>query len=499
MTDAPAASQEHADDFGALLARLLSPDGGPVVRVDAHEWALVEYRPTGRLYTRTVRVGDGIYTADVPEKAPHRLGAAATLAELAAAYGRDDSPADKDWSTYLQEHAERHAGFTARDTDVTATLIDAVTRRVLDAANAADPLQTGQRRACRNCRGQGGGDHAGCGCKDRGLHYLGVIADADAVIVDEPHVPDNLAPHDQGFDPDCADCGGTGNTRWTCPVCDGTGREPVCVDWLIAGPDGNVTVRRDVAALLRDGDARLHVAVHSTNRRIQVVVRTDSRPLASRVDRQVAAGQPTWVRRGDFFHDWSFDVSFTFELELTPADATGDDGSDPRRGLTVHDGPFVYSPVVRDLRTGDVTISPAVPLDRLADVLPTGEEIVNGLQQQASGNPWMGLEEVAADSATRGADGLIERVEQHAVVRLPRRVLFDALVAQATDAGYAIGLTYGFIATGQYGPAVYLLGDGDRAVTQLGDHYEWRTAVAEAHARLPRVLARLDGRSGEQS
>lgn len=484
-------SEEAADPvaFSERLGSLLSPEGGPVIRVDGQQWCLVEYHSTGRLRTRTVRSGAVEWIAQVPEKAPYRVGSAASLEELVTTYG--SSRTGEDWGECWSEQAQLRVERAARDRELTELVTDTVTRRVMAAAAAAQPVLPTERRKCRNCKGRGGGSHV-CSCKDRGVYYFGVPSNPDDLVTDEPVVPDNLAPREQGFDPDCSDCQGSGFLWWTCPVCAGVGKEPACLDWLITGPDGEMSVRFDVAALLRARDVDVHVQVESMGRHARVTVRTDSRLLVARVNSMVAEGQPTWVRTDTHFQDWNFDVHTSFQLEMTPLRHEPPEVPHDSPPLTESDGPFKYVQVSYDRHSGNLLRDKWVSLDEIASAVPSGERLLEQLQQQASGNPWLGVQEVPADSALRGADGLIERVPYSAVVKMSLSELFDDAVSQAASAGYALGLAYGFIATGQYGPSVYLLTSDDKAISEIGNDYYWHGAIAEAHARLPKLLSRLD-------
>ena len=57
-----------------------------------------------------------------------------------------------------------------------------------------------------------------------------------------------------------------------------------------------------------------------------------------------------------------------------------------------------------------------------------------------------------------------------------------------------IGLQYSFVATGEYGPAVYLMGTDRVGITKVALGRSWAEVLGKAAARLEAVLARHQAR-----
>lgn len=460
----------------ALLMRHLNtllgdPDSRKIVRVDPSGWALVDYLSTGRLRAVSCRIGGAEYVMDVPEREPHVVAEAGTLRDLVALMGY---PGNREREDYLVQRTQ----IDSRDCEALEQIAPLIEEALLSAAREAQPLDPSGRRACQNCRGQGGGTLANCPCRDNGRHYLGVARDAEDTIAEQPSEPVvEAATGSPVYDPDCPDCSGTGRRRWTCPGCGGGGEEPVCLDWHVVGPSGSLSIRLDVAALLRAGDATVVVRSDPGYRFLRVITGISLAPLIQRINEAVAEGQPTWVFHGRHHRQWNTSISGPMmEFDVVP---TGEVVCEEEMLLPEH-GPFRYC--WRE--------HPDLSLQDWATALPNGNEILDSLQAQLSGNTYAYSRDEGAYE--RASDGCVEAIHYTAVRELPAHVLLDALLAKATEHGFGLGLGYGFIATGQSGPQVYLT-DGEQPIKELGLDYTWQGALADALHRLPEVMQRRPG------
>lgn len=487
--------EDNASPLSGNVDRLLHSEHA-MVCARPNGWGLIEFRTTGRLHKRSARVGDAQYVAEVPVRAAHRLGNADTLKDLVRLHGKPEREPNEYWVRHGKEPGARHAASRTRDVGVQGEIVHLVHDRILHAAHAATPLDTAGRAPCRNCSGAGRKPLDNCWCKERGAHYLGVLAERDDVLLDDPYPALEAGPahvaEPATYDPACDECHGTGTYLWTCPVCDGAGVEPVCVDWTVNGPDGTYTFRHDIASLIRDGHIRLHVDALPVARGIEVRVRTDCRPLRDTIEQKVASGQPAWLRTGTHFHDWNLDSLTGFYLQMKPAGSRAPRlfSEAARTPLTAADGPFVYAQRVYKPRSSSLRPARWVDREHLAQTLPTGKTLLGQLQASVAGNVYVspGHPEMVG---RRGDEGCAEEVRKHAVIRVPEEVLLRSAIDAASESGFTLGFKYSFIATGQTGPTVYLLDDADQVLLELGQDYFWHAAIAEAHARLPEAVAKL--------
>lgn len=495
MPDTSAVDAENdpsPDDFDDVIDLLLHPEDRRIVGVDADGWFLVDYVATGRLRQQAYRAGNTTYSADVPEVTPKIVGRSDSLPGLAERYGKAPAPTPgwaAEWDRQQQGLAEE---FRARDEPLAERVRDILASRLTAAAETAAPLAPHDRRPCRNCDGLGGRESHDCHCKTlSGHHHLGLVAAADDIILDEPAPP--TQPHGEpGYDPECAQCHGTGTYVWVCPTCSGSGVNAACCVWRIAGPSGETTVLLDLAALIRQGDAIVHVDPHPINRATDVRVWVDMSPLLERINDEVAAGQRTWTLFRGHHSAWRRTHAISFRIVLNPSsgnELSDDWGAVYRAG----DRPFTYT-IEDSLRRGKDQEAGAAQvrqagLDGIDTILPSGEWLLRLLQEAATPQPWADLGE--EDGVIRGSDGSAEAIRKAAVIKPSRQETLRALQSAVQADGFALGFGYGFIATGETGPAVYLLAPDGAALAELGLDHSWLTALADAGVALPGAIRRL--------
>jgi hypothetical protein len=480
------------ESFTNYLNQLLEPESRKLVRVRDQEWANINFLPTGKLLQTTMNTTGATYTADVPELAPSIVGVANSLENLAKQYGTQTTPMIHSWQ---ETNDKRKLELWNRDIHVSSKIAETLKTRLLEAALSAPTLDVSGRRTCRNCRGDKGGEHK-CLCSENGIHYLGVLSESSDIIVDDPS--GTVPPQTQKqniFDPDCKKCLGTGIAHWVCEMCLGTGREALGLKRIVEGPDGKTIFVEDVAAWIRDGLATVEVSHYSINKGFTLFINIDYADLITKIEKQISAGQRTWLCSDRFFVDWSHAVKTEYAFFVRPQTKNLNVGkeNDWNYAYTNEDGPFEYA-----IQSNDPNLwgrrnaaNNWVSEENIIDILPTGKDILQKLQENYGGGFWQTRDEQGVERSL--VDGLIESTSMHATIKIPGETLLQEMLSTLQGTGYGLGFRYNFIATGEEGPEVLLINNEDKALIALGLDYSWHQALASSYVFLPHVLEKLLG------
>lgn len=462
-------------EFGSRLGTFLSAESDPprLLMVSSDGWEIVDFVETEERRQSTASIGNATYVMDFPVRRPEVRCSEHTLDALLRHEEFADPRADgyrSFWEERQREEQELLTPHREQLAEIEQQLVEVF--RVQ--AQQTSPLTLDMRRECSNCRGAKQFILNHCLCTSRGIHYLGGTsspADEQEGAVAKPSDP---TP-----DPDCSDCQGTGRSVSTCPVCAGSGVMPVTQDVTIAGPgDVEFSFRVDAADLVRRGLAipsaasRLGQGEHT----IVVTLSLDLNPLMDAISDTVTEGKPFRVG----WYPWE-------TWERGPQVAALTLMADPDRGASV----LVGANIRRDEHSLRVVAEPA-PIDlekaatRSLDILQ--QVLVGGFASTGSDSDDRGA------SSTRAADLCSTHTHIAAQRRLPCEALLDSMVHQAGRQGLRIALQYSFVAAGEYGPAVYLMGADRIGITEMALGRSWAEVLSKAAARLEAVLARHQAR-----
>lgn len=454
-------------DLGLAVPALAPAESSFLLAVSPGSWTLLQLRSTGQLVKRSLQVGSTTYSADVPVRASVTVASAPTLSALLEA-----QPTASEQDTWTPDpHWQAKADIAhLRDSQLAAPWIEALRTSLLAAAFSAADLP--DLTACSSCEGLGQYISTDCSCALPASRHLGLVAGPDELVLDEPDAADQ-GDYTEMFDPTCPSCSGTGTQKLSCPPCQGSGQVPAAPTLLVTGPLGAFSTRPELAALLRSGLARVEGSFSSGWRFVDLYVKVDFTNWFLEISNQAAGLDSTRVRRGPYVYEWPDWLHASTSFRMRMRSVGEQDSLLSSQVLSLEDGPF-------EMCAGFDESAPWLPARLSGQLLPSGRSLLATLQDQ--------LTRQLSSLSQPGPSGWF--VEAEAMPAVPDDLLLTQLVDAADRYGASIGLGYGFIATGEFGPQVLLLDGNLTPLAQLGLGYTWAEALAQARLSVDTVLER---------